>query len=685
MAGWRDWIPPALARKASAVTRLVVMVANKRAVMTPNDYGRMAREGYQQNIWVYRCVNELAKGVAGLDWLMYQDPRTGRGRIQELPGHPALQLLRRPNPEQGKRAFFESYVGFMGLSGNGYLEVLTGDLSGLPRELWPVRPDRMRVVPDAKNRVGGYIYTLGGREVAWDRDHVMHTKLFNPLDDWYGMSPIQAAAYAIDHDNESSAYDIGLLRNMAVPSGALVSQGELSDKSFTRLEKMMEEDHQGADNAGKPLVLDGGLDWKAMGLSPQDLAIIESQKWNATRICSAFGVPIEVVGLGDTTYANKREARKGLYEEAIIPLAELIRDDLNSFLVPRYGERLRLDFDRDRIPALQEDQDKKWLRVNGATFLTVNEKRAAMDYEELPEGDVILVPATQVPLEEAGMAPEAPDADPVDFDPDTDPDPKEGKGRRQVKAFNLVSEKAKKAEWKAQDRLRRSWEKRMAAVAAGMFRQEADAVVKAIREGDALLPFKEEPWVKRLEAAYTNVAEDFGDRTLEGLKAEGAVIEVKTFEAFRTEMLAVIKSVVAQRVRNILDTTKDKVREAIEEGMAEEETFPEIADRVKAVYDGFTEKRAMTIARTEVLTASSIGNRYAAKEAGVPLVKEWVPTPDHRTRSHHRNVTPKQVDFDQPYIVGGAPMMYPGDPSGGAKNVVNCRCIEVYHFKQEDE
>src|SRR5690606_26893638 len=172
---------------------------------------------------------------------------------------------------------------FLQVAGNAYLELV--EVDGTPRELHVLRPDRMKAVPGRAGWPETYEYSVNGRVAtipAGERGAVLHMRLFNPVDDYYGMSPLEAAACAIDIHNAAGSWNKSLLDNAARPSGALVYKGgeagaNLSEDQFERLKRELAENYQGSANAGRPLLLEGGLDWKSMGLSPKDMDFIEAK------------------------------------------------------------------------------------------------------------------------------------------------------------------------------------------------------------------------------------------------------------------------------------------------------------------------------------------------------------------------------------------------------------------------
>ncbi|MBT4879664.1 MAG: phage portal protein [Alphaproteobacteria bacterium] len=359
-------------------------------VWTPRRYDQLSEEGYQKNVIVYRAVTLIARSIAGVSWILY-------GGKHQLDSHGLLRLLNCPSPNQAGSALLESLVSHYLLSGNAYLEaVYPRRNSDVPVELHALRPDRMRIIPGRRGMPCAYVYRVNesersiGVDPVTNKSPILHLKNFHPLNDWYGMSPIEAAARAIDQHNAVGSHNLALLQNGGRPSGALQirSQQPMTEEQRESLRQDLNEGYQGTGNSGRILILEGDFDWKEMGLSPKNMDFLEGKNVTAREIAQAFGVPPILVGVpGDATYANYREARYHLWEETILPLMELITAELNQWLVPQFGEDLRLDFDKEAIPSLVRRRESLWERLNQADFLTPNEKRAAVGYGPLPGGD----------------------------------------------------------------------------------------------------------------------------------------------------------------------------------------------------------------------------------------------------------------------------------------------------------
>jgi HK97 family phage portal protein len=359
-------------RKRSAAAPLISLHAAGRPQWTPRNYAALAQEGFAANAIGYRAVRMIAEAAASLPWLMYD----GEAEIAE---HGMLALLRKPNPGQPGRDFLEQVYGFLLVAGNAYIEKV--EIEGAPRELYALRPDRMKTIASTSGWPEAFEYSVNGQSVRLPAASVLHVKLFNPLNDHYGMSPFEAAQRALDTHNAATAWNKAMLDNAARPSGALVyaaGYGQLTSEQFERLKRELESSYQGASNAGRPMVLEGGLDWKEMGFSPKDMDFIEAKNSAAREVALAFGVPPMLLGIpGDNTFANYAEANRSFWRQTVLPMASRVAEAMTGFL-GQGAERLAHDL--DQVEALSADREALWARIERASFLTEDEKRAAVGY-----------------------------------------------------------------------------------------------------------------------------------------------------------------------------------------------------------------------------------------------------------------------------------------------------------------
>ncbi len=359
-----------------------------KPVWSGREYSKFSDEGYIKNVIAHRCINMIASGAASVPWALH---RIEGGFRQQVAEHPVLNLLNNPNPCSSGAEFFEAIYSNKLISGNGYIQAIKPD-GEVPMELFALRPDRIAVIAGKGCVPEGYRYTVGEkhRDFRVDRitgkSDILHIKSFHPLDDWYGLSAIEAAAYSIDQHNQAGQWNQALLQNGARPSGALIVKGGengeggfLDESQYNRIKEQLDDTHSGPANAGRPILLEGGLDWKEMSLSPKDMDFINSKNSSARDIALAFGVPPQLLGIpGDNTYSNMAEARLSLWEQTIMPMINSMAGALNGWLVDDFGGNLRLSHRLDDISALAPRREAVWKRVKDADFLSDEEKRRAV-------------------------------------------------------------------------------------------------------------------------------------------------------------------------------------------------------------------------------------------------------------------------------------------------------------------
>ena len=373
--------PDDLSTKAAALAGpQVALYGGGRASWTARDATALARAGYGRNAVVHRAVRLVAESAASVPLVP-----TGEG------GEALAALVARPNPREGGTRLLETLYARLLLGGNAYLEQVS--LDGSPRALFGLRPERVRALPGPDGWPAAYLYGDGARARRYEQTGpvppILHLALFNPEDDLLGLAPIEAAATALDIHNAAGAWNKALLDNAARPSGALVfgGQAHLSETQFDRLKGELEANYQGAANAGRPLLLEGGLDWKPLALSPKEMDFVEAKHAAAREIALAFGVPPLLLGLpGDNTHANYAEANRAFYRQTLIPLVRRTAESLAHWLAPAFGAA-GLEPDLDRIEALAAERESLWRRVGAAAFLSAEEKREAVGYGPAAGGE----------------------------------------------------------------------------------------------------------------------------------------------------------------------------------------------------------------------------------------------------------------------------------------------------------
>lgn len=338
------------------------------------DWGRtdpaaLVKDGYSGNAVAYRCVRMIAEAAASIAFVASDE------RVQSL--------LVEPSPDEAGQTLLERLYTDLQITGNAWMEAVTVTGEDIPRGLFGLRPDRVRVRMDKAGQILDYGIKLkrGERLISREPDGwspVLHMKLYNPGDSIYGLSPLSAARKSLDVHNGAAGWATALIDNAARPSGALMYGKDgtrLSDEQFDRLKEQLTDEHTGAVNAGRPLLLEGGLDWQPMSLSPVEMDFSETRHTAAREIALAFGVPPMLLGIpGDNTYSTYKEAHLAFWRLTVLPLVQKTASALGVWLRGRFDE-VEIKPDLEQAPAFAAEREALWARVSAADFLSADEKR----------------------------------------------------------------------------------------------------------------------------------------------------------------------------------------------------------------------------------------------------------------------------------------------------------------------
>lgn len=371
-------------------------LANTHAKWSISGYKKFASDAYMKNVIAHRSIAMIANSAASVPFKLFKQSKPSRLPLND---HPILNLLRQPNPIQNKEEFMESIYAYKQIAGNAYILAVCSN-ANVPKELYVLRPDHITVVPGENFIPKSYLYQVGDKKIEFPvnplngRSLILHIKNFHPLSNWYGLSSIEAASYSIDQHNQAGEWNQSLLQNGARPSGAIVVKGEggnhgnLTDQQYGKLKELIDDTFSGPHNAGRPIILEGGLDWREMSMSPKDMDYIESKHSSARDIALALGMPPQLIGIpGDNTYANLQEARLALWEQTIIPVIENVVGNLSLWLSTFYGTEYELSFTTDEVSALTLRKEALYNRLENCRFMTINEKRQMIGLGPIENGN----------------------------------------------------------------------------------------------------------------------------------------------------------------------------------------------------------------------------------------------------------------------------------------------------------
>ncbi len=368
--GGRDRVP--LARGYSSPWFFADCTPARR----PFEYQSAVKHAYLENPVAQRAVRLVSEGL---------------GQAQLLPADPKLVSL--VTATSAGQSLLETLASQLLLHGNAWVQIMK-DARGRPVELFALRPERVSAVLGEDGWPTAWAYRVGETVLTipvLDEDaspNVIHIKGFHPSDDHYGAGCLSAADQAVAIHNAASLWNRALLDNSARPSGALVydtgDSGGLTADQFDRLKSELSSAFSGEANAGRPMLLEGGLKWQSMALSPADMDFATLKAAAARDIALAFGVPPMLLGLpGDSTYANYREANRALWRLTLLPLSSKLLAALCEGLATWFPNA-KLSLDLDKVTALSEDRQQLWKQVSDAAFLSDEEKRAMLGLPPSP-------------------------------------------------------------------------------------------------------------------------------------------------------------------------------------------------------------------------------------------------------------------------------------------------------------
>lgn len=367
------------------------------------------KEGYEECVIIYRCIREITTAMASVEIEVHKDGAP-------IENHPALELLKKPNPTESWAQFLRHILTDYLITGNLYSTKFPFE-NAKPTELWGQSPLYMKPIPGTRGLPLAYEYKTGAKTITFPVDQIsggsqcFHMKTYNPTNPWLGLSPISHVALAADVHTEGMRWNAALLANGGRPSGIVRFKGQPGKEAIANLKEYFKKAFQGARNAGSIPVLTDDAEWIEMSQSAKDMDFSGTMQTMVKYICSAYGVPLPLVDNDSSTFNNVEQAKERLWTDTVLPLLNEFLEAFGNWLLPAYGDGLSFQYNLDSIPALEGVRTKRFDRMGKGIsqgLITPNEGREAIGYEELEGGDELLVPSSLIPLgAEETPAPEA--------------------------------------------------------------------------------------------------------------------------------------------------------------------------------------------------------------------------------------------------------------------------------------
>ena len=342
---------------------------------------------------VYSAIRLRADAVARPPLRVYRRVVAAGQEHREWvgPEHPAQRLLDRVNPHWTGGDLWRATETYLNLWGVAYWSVERDEL-GMPVELWPLRPDHVRLVPDENEYIRGYLYTgRSGEQVAYAPDEIVRLRYFNPLDEYAGLSPIAAARLTLDMGRDALLSNRSGLANDGSPGVVIQTDANPEEDEIKRLIEKWESRFSGPLNRLRPVVLSAGMKASQMGFSPKDMEYISALRWTVEDVARVFNVPKPLLhDLERATYSNIETARRMFWETCVVPELRFFEEKLTESLLPMFGDSsLIAEFDTTSIEALRESESERAKRIQiyvSEGIMTPDEVRADLGLGLHPSG-----------------------------------------------------------------------------------------------------------------------------------------------------------------------------------------------------------------------------------------------------------------------------------------------------------
>lgn len=642
------------------------------------------REGFELNSLIYAAIMYKIRSAMSAPMRAYTG--TADNPTLAAADTPLAQLIARPNDFQSEVMLKSSVICSLNVAGEAFVQI--GFDRGAPRTLYVLRPDWVKVVPGENSKLLGYLYTPNsGTGVSEDGTAILpqemiHIKFPNPRDPLggmgHGLSPFAALARSADVDNMVTDF-LKLFFDSGTMMGVIIKYDlPMTDDQVSDVKRRWKEMYGGYSRWIEPGVLDQGGDVKRLGMTFNEMGFEQIDIRNEARILGPLGVPGILIGsragIQNNSYgtANK-EARRQFWEDTMVPELQFIEQGLNQQLATA---ETFLRYDLTGVPALQ--RNKQELIASAKTMWDMGTpadqafSTVGLNVAPLPNGKTSFLPLGVAP---AGSTAEAENV-------------QAGKAARWMERKAALSEAQKAQHWKAFDRSARKWERPFKKEAQAQFQREAREILALVSEAkrsalESKATVNYDALTRRIKAQLEQSGDEwrkaFIPLTSEMLLDQAKRLNTQFGMSFDVRNLyseAWLQEHALENADLMQGVSEDDLAGILNQAQADGWGTEQIAKAIQEQYAQYDDLRAETIARTETIRASNAGaqEQYAAWGA---KKKEWISTMDSRVRDNHKAANGEVVGIDEPFTATGESLMYPGDPSGSADNIINCRCTEA--------
>jgi HK97 family phage portal protein len=643
------------------------------------------------------CIMRIADAASSVPLIIYKRGTDGNDEPQE--DGELYKLLNWVNPFDTGYGFRRATHIEYQLMGNA-LWVMRGP-GTKPNEMQLIKPDNMTVRTNDENQITGYELSAGGKQHKFEPEDIIHFRSYNPFKDYVGIAPTEIMVNPVLMQYYIERWNINFFKTGATVPGALITDQKL-DADYA---KLLKEDyikkHGGVDKAWEPLILQQGLKYEKLGSDLKDMGFEILFRVAREGKLAVFGVPPVVYGdIEHANYANAKAQKRQFWELTIIPYLRLFESVINEIMIPRFwpNDKLYVKHDLSVVEELQEDQLQRAQVAQiyvSRGIKTVNEERTDLGLEPVEWGDEPPSPAP---------SPFGLGADEPMF--------------RSLKEITDPAKEKRLALWKAFDEKATMRESGIRNLMRDFFVEQGREIRKAfdaeaeltapkpifrmsaavgqhqplVREPlqpidinailAVLMRFMQEYQLQQL--TETTIAEILAKAGAEALTGVGVNV---AFDIANPAVKEWIERKALTAVTTIHQTSHDALKKMLVEGVESGMAPQEISKNIGQLFDGFRDYRSDRIARTETVSAHNRGSMDGWRQSDVVEGKEWLTAPGADSPRHElmTDLDGQRVLLDEPFIVDGFPMQFPGDPGGPAEHIINCRCTHVAVLKKEGE
>ena len=615
---------------------------------------------YGQVGWVLACVSRISSAIAETKWRLYS--KKNGNEITEILEHPLLELFDFVNPFHTGLEMMEQTQTYIDLTGEVFWLVLK-DAAGQPAEIWVMNPNKIKVIPDQKMYIKGYVYENGNNEIPLSVDDVVHIKLPNPKNPFRGQSPLGSVSSDVEAEKFSSQYNRAFFQNSAEPNGVIQFEGTLTDSQYERLRYQWNSQYRGTSNSHKVAILEGGASWHTNAITQRDMQFKDLRIMNRDVIMGVYGMPKHILGIAEDVNRANAEASEYTFARWVLkPRLERIKAKLNEQFLPLYSDKtLFIDYDTP-VPA---DIDRNLAIADQgfkSGYITRNEARIKVGLEPMEDGDIFMEPLSSQT---------------------------ENVMRNYNKETKTHNQDSREIMWKAFVDATTPLENEFTDVIADILQQQEKVIIANINKADYKDEdvFDENNWNEKL---YILMRPLILKSIMKGANDEKEYIE----EQANRQRRSVTKEPKVQfafdidtdtsEFQHYLDNEGMKHAKGINKKTAKELNAILLASRnegvgAKVIADRITQRgilskaRALKVARTETVSAVNFGHLQSAKQSQVVTGKRWLAALDESTRETHEFAHRQERKLGEEFIVGGDSMLAPAQGSLPEENV-NCRC-----------